>query len=152
MISPMLGSSSRTSRRVIETSCLWLCCQACPHRIAKNRWCKGFFEHRAGAELLGDLKKLYRLGPAATGHSDDFLIGTKLKDLLNRLDPLLIGHNDIGDYQIELRLLEFLHAQYSIGRFDDDVPLWLQRVPHQFPKPGLVINHQDVSHDSVARF
>src|SRR5258708_4352947 len=103
--------------------------------------------HRVGGADRGrDREVVLLLDPAAARDRDDLLLGQALLDLDDRLDALLVGHDDVADHQIEARVVDRGEPGGAGLGFADVVALVLEHRADRVADLGFVVDHQNVGH------
>src|SRR5579859_2769085 len=92
---------------------------------------EGFREYGRRSESPRHLEEISALNPAPSGYRNDRSLGPHRAQFQDRLDALLLRHDDVGHNEIRPTLSERIQPKLSISGASDRVTLVLQYRPHR---------------------
>src|ERR1017187_2981299 len=104
---------------------------------------EGLLQNEMGPEVAGDPQVRIPRNVSAAGHRNDLNLRVLRANLRDELEPVPLGHQQVGDHDLDLARRQDLGRLDSILRDNDRMAGRLQYHAQQFPNAGLVIDDKD---------
>lgn len=118
------------------------------HRFHQHFSGKWFVEREGGAEVLGHAQVVLGVG-AAAGHRDDLQCRETLAQFADGFEALLLGHDQVGDDQIEVFVLGQIHRDLAVGGKGRAVAGGVEGIDHRGEQCRVVVDQQNLGHTCV---